>query len=296
MSGRLARPPPRSPRGGVWPSVRSRRRRGLVRTREPGRAELVVLASDGRGVADLPQPALGRGGAQESSRSASFLTLYSPRICLTISSESEITLSSSTPSSTAFSSPATQPAVLGDVVRRDADRLSVRGETNPLVVLEHGRRRAGPGLRAAPPSRPGARPRPSQRVQRSVDGGNATSSSRRDARSSSGLDSRPSSDCSVKTTSTRWARLRAALRPHPADAAGARAGRRARNVPVPVRVPGPARARSRRSAADAPKTASRVASSAFLWHEPDGVTTTRRCRSGRAGACRSSRRRPTSTP
>src|SRR6516225_5642075 len=44
-----------------------------------------------------------------SSRSEAFLTRYSPRICFTISSESEITSSRPTPSSAARSSPAISP-------------------------------------------------------------------------------------------------------------------------------------------------------------------------------------------
>src|SRR5581483_3341866 len=46
-----------------------------------------------------------RAASSDSPRSASFFTLYSPRICLTISSESETTSRSDTCSSTALRSP-----------------------------------------------------------------------------------------------------------------------------------------------------------------------------------------------
>ena len=64
------------------------------------------------------------------------MTLYSPRICLTISSESERTSSSGTASSTALVEPGDEAAVLGDVVRRDADRLALGGEHVAVLGLE----------------------------------------------------------------------------------------------------------------------------------------------------------------
>ena len=105
-----------------------------------------------RPCSDLPELPRERSQlASESSRSASFFTRYSPRICLTRSSESETTSTSGTDSSTAFSSPAISAAVLGDVVRRDADRLAVRREHGPVLGLEHVavRGRTGVAARAA---------------------------------------------------------------------------------------------------------------------------------------------------
>ncbi len=92
-----------------------------------------------------------RDASRKRSCSARFLTRYSPRICLTRSSESETTSSSSTPTSAARSRPCDERRVLGDVVRRDADRLAARVEHRAVLGLEHERvgRRARVAARAA---------------------------------------------------------------------------------------------------------------------------------------------------
>ena len=122
-------------RSGLTPSGGSPARvEGLV---DEAIGELVVLPADGRvgdrcraGAPGAPPPGTARG-------SASFLTLYSPRICFTISSESETTSTSSTPQLDRLREAVDEAAVLGDVVRRDADRLALRREDGAVVGLEH---------------------------------------------------------------------------------------------------------------------------------------------------------------
>ena len=113
----------------------ARRRSGVERLVDEPVGELVVLAAH-RGVRDGAEAAPERGSLSESVVRAAFLTLYSPRICFTRSSESETTSSSVTPCASAASSPAIERAVLRDVVRGDADRLAARVEHRPVLRLE----------------------------------------------------------------------------------------------------------------------------------------------------------------
>ena len=135
-------------RGRRWRLVR----RGVERLVDEPVGELVVLAAHG-GVgdaADLP----GEPGrlAVQSPRSASFFTRYSPRICLTSSSESETTSSSSTPSSTARRSPSTSArysATLFVATPIASPRARARCRPPPRARTPYA---AGPGLPRAPPS------------------------------------------------------------------------------------------------------------------------------------------------
>ena len=87
----------------------------------------------------------------ESSRSASFLTGTRRASASPSAPSRRRPRRSDTSSSTASSRPAISAAVLGDVVRRDADRLPSRREHDAVLGLEHEPvgRRAGVAARAA---------------------------------------------------------------------------------------------------------------------------------------------------
>ena len=92
-----------------------------------------------------------RSASSTSSRSASFLTLYSPRICLTSSSESETTSTSSTPRSSADSRPG------------DAGRCTRRRCSSPCRSPRRARRAPS---RPRPRARSRTRPAPGCRASR----------------------------------------------------------------------------------------------------------------------------------
>ena len=75
-----------------------------------------------------------RAASSDSSRSASFFTLYSPRICFTSSSRVRDDLDFLHLQLGRPLEAGDEASVLGDVVRRDADRLAVRGERLPSSV------------------------------------------------------------------------------------------------------------------------------------------------------------------
>ena len=89
------------------------------------------------------------------------MTLYSPRICLTISSESETTSSSVTPSSAARRSPFRSAVYSATLFVCDADRVAARVEHRAVVALEDERGRGGAGVAAR--AAVGEEPRPHRR-------------------------------------------------------------------------------------------------------------------------------------
>ena len=93
-----------------------------------------------------------RAASTESSRSASFLTRYSPVICFTSSSESEITSTSSTASSSAFSRPAIRALYSATLFVATPIFSPCAASTVPSLDSSTYPYAAGPGLPRAPPS------------------------------------------------------------------------------------------------------------------------------------------------
>ena len=103
---------------------------------EPVR-ELVVLAPH-RAVGDLVEARRPRRiASRQSSRSASFLTLQSPRIWFTSSSESETTSTSSSCSSAAFLSPSTSARYSATLLVATPIVSPCAARTVPSLGLEH---------------------------------------------------------------------------------------------------------------------------------------------------------------
>src|SRR5581483_10310250 len=89
---------------------------------------------------------------KERSRSASFLTRYSPRICFTSNSESETTSTAGTASSSARSRPATSARYSATLFVAMPIRSPCDASTVPSSASSTYAKAAGPGLPRAPPS------------------------------------------------------------------------------------------------------------------------------------------------